>query len=313
MTILNYGRLGLGAGSVGAMEQSLSDMLARSAYRVQFGVPIVSFELIREKLARAQGPRFCRLAASPTSPPSSSRPIPCSTSPRRARIASSIRRRAAWDSLYDALQTAGGAGYLATNPTKSGCGTPGSPRCSRGRRRSTRSIPRCSCPRPRQGAQEGGPARGARSMAGRRGPRPAPSPVASLKVWRPRGKAWPSRRRISASMRKKRDPGPREIRRLDFGPRIPAPAPDFAQPGRLRPCRLRRSDRAAEPCREGRRRLPRALLLPPRGGAGERESEPSLQGLRVRNPPEGSRASARAIANIKAVLKAPSISTHSQP
>ncbi len=115
MTILNYGRLGLGAGSVGAMEQSLSDMLARSANRVQFGVPIASFELIREKLARAKAHGFAAscltyftaklLEAHPL--------LNVAEESSHCKLYSTTR---GWDSLYDALQTAGGAGYLATQP-----------------------------------------------------------------------------------------------------------------------------------------------------------------------------------------------------
>jgi acyl-CoA dehydrogenase family protein 9 len=48
MTILNHGRLGLGAASVGMMDQSLVDMRKRASSRVQFGVPIKNFPLIQE-------------------------------------------------------------------------------------------------------------------------------------------------------------------------------------------------------------------------------------------------------------------------
>ncbi|HBD07238.1 MAG TPA: acyl-CoA dehydrogenase, partial [Syntrophobacteraceae bacterium] len=54
MTILNYGRLGLGAASVGLMEQSLHDMLKRAANRIQFGTPISHFPLIQEKIVKAR-------------------------------------------------------------------------------------------------------------------------------------------------------------------------------------------------------------------------------------------------------------------
>ena len=54
MVILNYGRLALGAASVGMMEQSLEDMTKRSADRTQFGVPINTFELIQEKMVKAE-------------------------------------------------------------------------------------------------------------------------------------------------------------------------------------------------------------------------------------------------------------------
>ncbi|MGA2479844.1 MAG: acyl-CoA dehydrogenase family protein, partial [Spirochaetia bacterium] len=48
MTILNYGRLALGAASSGLFAQSLRDMRKRAATRRQFGMPIGSFELIQE-------------------------------------------------------------------------------------------------------------------------------------------------------------------------------------------------------------------------------------------------------------------------
>jgi acyl-CoA dehydrogenase family protein 9 len=54
MSILNYGRLALGAGSVGAMNQSMRDMEKQSARRRQFGVEINSFELIQEKMVQAK-------------------------------------------------------------------------------------------------------------------------------------------------------------------------------------------------------------------------------------------------------------------
>ena len=43
MAVLNYGRLGLGAASVGMMDQSLKDMMKRATTRIQFGVPIGDF------------------------------------------------------------------------------------------------------------------------------------------------------------------------------------------------------------------------------------------------------------------------------
>ena len=49
MTVLNYGRLGLGASSSGIMNVSSRDMLKRARSRIQFGVPIETFPLIRER------------------------------------------------------------------------------------------------------------------------------------------------------------------------------------------------------------------------------------------------------------------------
>jgi len=54
MTILNFGRLALGAASSGVMKLSLKDMAKRAERRVQFGVPIHRFQLIQEKIVKAK-------------------------------------------------------------------------------------------------------------------------------------------------------------------------------------------------------------------------------------------------------------------
>ncbi len=115
MTILNYGRLGLGAASVGAMEQSVDDMFKRATMRKQFGVPIREFELIQEKMVMARGhglaaETMTALTASLLEDePIGSMAIESS----HVKLYGTTR---AWDTLYDALQTAGGSGYLATQP-----------------------------------------------------------------------------------------------------------------------------------------------------------------------------------------------------
>ena len=115
MTIINYGRLALGAASLGMMRQSLADMRKRSASRIQFGVPIRSFPLIQEKLVKAEVNGFvtaamteftaARLEREPTAN------LAVETS--HCKLFGTTR---AWDTLYDAFQVAGGAAYLATNP-----------------------------------------------------------------------------------------------------------------------------------------------------------------------------------------------------
>jgi len=115
MTVLNYGRLGLGAASVGMMLQSLDDMKKRSSARVQFGVPINSFPLIQEKMVRARVHSLASAAMNDfsawllESSPTSNVAIESS----HCKLFGTTR---CWDVLYDALQVAGGAGYLATQP-----------------------------------------------------------------------------------------------------------------------------------------------------------------------------------------------------
>jgi acyl-CoA dehydrogenase family member 9 len=115
MSILNYGRLALGAGSVGAMNQSIQDMKKQSARRRQFGVEINSFELIQEKMVQARVNSYVASAITAfTAGMLDDHPQ------ARVAIESShcklFGTTRAWDTLYDALQVAGGSGYLTTQP-----------------------------------------------------------------------------------------------------------------------------------------------------------------------------------------------------
>ncbi|MBW2436723.1 MAG: acyl-CoA dehydrogenase family protein [Deltaproteobacteria bacterium] len=115
MVILNYGRMALGAASAGMMKQSLADMAERAAKRVQFGVPINQFELIQEKMVQAKVNGYVAsaitaftagmLEANPTAL--------VAMESSHCKLFGTTR---AWDAIYDALQVAGGSGYLTTQP-----------------------------------------------------------------------------------------------------------------------------------------------------------------------------------------------------
>ncbi|MGZ3579784.1 MAG: acyl-CoA dehydrogenase family protein [Syntrophales bacterium] len=115
LAILNYGRLGLGAAAAGLIGVSLKDMLKRADARTQFGVPIRNFPLVQEKIINARTHGFVTscinyftanlLEFQPTEDPV------IETS--HCKLYGSTR---AWDVLYDAMQVAGGAGYLMTQP-----------------------------------------------------------------------------------------------------------------------------------------------------------------------------------------------------
>ena len=113
--ILNYGRLALGAASVGMMKQSLLDMADRAASRIQFGVPINQFELIQEKMVKAKVHEYVASAMTDftagmlESNPAASVAMESS----HCKLFGTTR---AWDTIYDALQVAGGSGYLTTQP-----------------------------------------------------------------------------------------------------------------------------------------------------------------------------------------------------
>jgi len=115
MTILNYGRLALGAASVGILNQAVEDMLKRSKNRVQFGQPIQNYELIQEKIvtARVNASVVSSITAFTAAMLEENPLAPVAIESSHCKMFGTTR---AWNSLYDALQVAGGSGYLSTQP-----------------------------------------------------------------------------------------------------------------------------------------------------------------------------------------------------
>ena len=115
MSILNYGRLGLGAAGAGMMKQSVADMEKRARSRKQFGVPIRQFQLIQEKIVKARAHAF----AAENMTLLTARMLEQSPLMNVAIESSHTKRYGTdegWNTLYDALQTAGGAGFIQTMP-----------------------------------------------------------------------------------------------------------------------------------------------------------------------------------------------------
>jgi acyl-CoA dehydrogenase family protein 9 len=115
MTILNYGRIGLGAASVGMMNQSVEDMIKRASSRQQFGAPIGRFPLIQEKIARARVHSFVSSSMNAfTAGFLSENPLAgVAVESSHCKLFGTTR---GWDVLYEALQVAGGSGYISTQP-----------------------------------------------------------------------------------------------------------------------------------------------------------------------------------------------------
>jgi acyl-CoA dehydrogenase family member 9 len=115
MTVLNYGRLALGAASSGMLEVSFNDMLKRSSGRVQFGKPIFEFELIQQKIVRAfVDTQVIWAMTNLTAGMLEKNPVAhVAIESSHCKLYGTDR---AWDTLYNAMQTAGGAGYLKTQP-----------------------------------------------------------------------------------------------------------------------------------------------------------------------------------------------------
>ena len=115
MVILNYGRLALGAASAGMMKQSLLDMNNRAASRTQFGVSINQFELIQEKLVKAKVNGYVASAMT-TFTAGMLESNPTATVAIESSHCKLFGTTRAWETVYDALQVAGGSGYLTTQP-----------------------------------------------------------------------------------------------------------------------------------------------------------------------------------------------------
>jgi acyl-CoA dehydrogenase family protein 9 len=115
MVILNYGRLALGAASAGMLKQSLRDMADRAASRTQFGVSINQFELIQEKMVKAEVNEYVTSAMMAfTAGMLENNPLAAvAIESSHCKLFGTTR---SWDAIYDALQVAGGSGYLMTQP-----------------------------------------------------------------------------------------------------------------------------------------------------------------------------------------------------
>jgi acyl-CoA dehydrogenase family protein 9 len=115
MTILNYGRLALGAASSGMMAVSYEDMMKRAAKRIQFEEPINRFELVQEKIIKAFVHKEVALAmTSLTAGFLEENPLAYVTN--ESSHTKLYGTNNAWETLYDAMQMSGGAGYLKTQP-----------------------------------------------------------------------------------------------------------------------------------------------------------------------------------------------------
>ncbi len=115
MTILNFGRLALGAASIGLMKLSIDDMLKRAETRKQFGVPIANYQLIQEKIIKAKA--YSTIISAMTHFTATiiedNPQIRVAMESAHTKLFSTNK---AWEILYDAMQVAGGSGYLSTQP-----------------------------------------------------------------------------------------------------------------------------------------------------------------------------------------------------
>jgi alkylation response protein AidB-like acyl-CoA dehydrogenase len=114
MSILNHGRTGLGAGAVGGQRRLLQLAVAHATERKQFGRPIVSFGKVKEKLGRMAtnlyvSESLCYFVAATIDRGG----VDYSVEGAATKVFNS---EAVWNAADEALQIAGGMGYMREQP-----------------------------------------------------------------------------------------------------------------------------------------------------------------------------------------------------
>lgn len=114
MAILNNGRTGLGGGTVGAMKRCIELAVRQASERKQFGTPIIEFPLIKEKIAQMTVNCFAtesvvRMIAHYIDSGVEDYSI-------EAAISKVFASEALWHTANEALQVAGGNGFMKEYP-----------------------------------------------------------------------------------------------------------------------------------------------------------------------------------------------------
>jgi len=114
MSILNHGRTGLGAGAVGGQQRLLQLAVAHAAERKQFGRPLASFGKVKEKLGRMAtnlyvSESLCYLVSATIDRGG----VDYSVEGAATKVFNS---EALWSATDEALQIAGGMGYMREQP-----------------------------------------------------------------------------------------------------------------------------------------------------------------------------------------------------
>ncbi|GAC1594921.1 MAG: acyl-CoA dehydrogenase family protein [Myxococcales bacterium] len=114
MAILNHGRTGLGAGAVGGQKKLLKLAIAHATERKQFGRPIGSFGLVREKLGRMAMNCYVSESLCYLVPATIDRGgVDYSLEGAATKVFNS---EALWTASDEALQIAAGMGYMREAP-----------------------------------------------------------------------------------------------------------------------------------------------------------------------------------------------------
>src|SRR5512138_1755733 len=114
MKILNAGRTGLGGGSVGGMKRLIELSVRQAHDRVQFGKPIASFGSVRQKIG--QMVVDCYASESVVNLVAGLMDRGFEDTAVEAAISKVIAAEAVWRTADEALQIAGGIGYMREMP-----------------------------------------------------------------------------------------------------------------------------------------------------------------------------------------------------
>ena len=114
MSILNNGRTGLGGGCVGAMKRCLALATKQAKERKQFGRSISEFELIREKIASMTV--LCYATESVVHMVANYIDTPLDDFSVEAAISKVFASESLWSVAFEALQIAGGNGFMREYP-----------------------------------------------------------------------------------------------------------------------------------------------------------------------------------------------------
>jgi len=114
MAILNAGRTGLGGGSVGGMKQAIELSTKQAKQRIQFGQPISEFGLVKQKIGHMVVE--CFAAESTVSMVAGLVDQGYQDYAVEAAISKVFATEALWRTLDEALQIAGGNGYMREFP-----------------------------------------------------------------------------------------------------------------------------------------------------------------------------------------------------
>ncbi len=114
MKILNAGRTGLGGGSVGGMKRLIELSVNQARERRQFGQPIASFGLVQQKIA--QMAIDCYAAESVVNMVAGLVDRGFEETQVEAAVSKVLASEALWRTADEALQIAGGSGYMRELP-----------------------------------------------------------------------------------------------------------------------------------------------------------------------------------------------------